>query len=71
MNIRLIRERTRDPSVPIHVIGGIGGAAGKAETRGFVHAVRERHPIGASYYTFPLISDPEWAELRKVPNGGR
>lgn len=70
-NIRIIRERTRDPSVPIHVIGGIAGSADRAETRGFVRAVRERHPIGASFYTFPLISDPEWSELRKIPDGGR
>ncbi|MFB3738759.1 MAG: hypothetical protein ACE14W_07315 [Candidatus Velamenicoccus archaeovorus] len=66
-NIRLIRQQTGDREVPIHVIGGIGGAAGSSETAGFVHAVRGHHVIGASYYTFPFVSEQEWRELAKVP----
>jgi hypothetical protein len=68
-NIRIIREQTGDPAVPIHVIGGIGGSAGGSETAGFVRAVRDHHVIGASYYTFPLVSDQEWRELSRVPGG--
>jgi hypothetical protein len=63
-NIGIVRERTGDHAVPIHVIGGIG--ATPAETRGFVSALRERRPIGASYYTFPVTPTADWAPLRAV-----
>lgn len=67
-NIHIIREETGDPSVPIHVIGGIAGGANANETAGFVHAVRERDVIGASYYTFPLIRAGDWRSLSKIPS---
>jgi hypothetical protein len=63
-NIGIIRRRTGDQSVPIHVIGGIG--ASRSETKGFVEAVRERGVIGASYYTFPITPSDDWAALRQV-----
>ena len=63
-NIEIIRRRTGDPTVPIHVIGGIGPSP--AETRGFVAAVRERGVIGASYYTFPTTPMRDWRSLRSV-----
>jgi hypothetical protein len=63
-NIGIIRRRTRDQSVPIHVIGGIGASRG--ETRGFVEAVRERGVIGASYYTFPITPSDDWQPLQHV-----
>lgn len=65
-NIHIIREETGDPSVPIHVIGGIAGGANANETAGFVQAVRERGVIGASYYTFPLIRAGDWRSLSKI-----
>jgi hypothetical protein len=65
-NIHIIRQETGDPSVPIHVIGGIAGDANANETAGFVHAVRERDVIGASYYTFPLIRAGDWRSLSKI-----
>jgi hypothetical protein len=66
-NIEIIREETGDATVPIHVIGGIAGDATSSETAGFVHALRERGAIGASYYTFPLIRDGDWRSLSTVP----
>jgi hypothetical protein len=63
-NIGIIRRRTGDQTVPIHVIGGIG--ASPSETRGFVRAVREHGVIGASYYTFPITPSDDWAPLRQV-----
>ena len=69
-NIHIIRAETGDPSVPIHVIGGIASGANANETAGFVHAVRERHAIGASYYTFPLIRAGDWRSLSKIPSPG-
>jgi hypothetical protein len=66
-NIHIIREETGVPTVPIHVIGGIAGAATQVETRGFVHAVRENGIIGASFYTFPTVTEREWRELANIP----
>jgi hypothetical protein len=63
-NIGIIRRRTGDQTVPIHVIGGIG--ASRSETKGFVEAVRERGVIGASYYTFPITPSDDWQPLRRV-----
>ncbi len=68
-NIEIIRRETGDRSVPIHVIGGIAGDSTPAEARAFVHAVRERGAIGASYYTFPITRPSEWHQLEQVwPN---
>jgi hypothetical protein len=65
-NIDLIRQQTRDRSVPIHVIGGIGGDATKGETAGFVDAVRGRRAIGGSYYTFPITRPADWSKLGRL-----
>ncbi len=63
-SIGIIRRRTHDHTVPIHVIGGIG--ASPSETRGFVAAIRERGAIGASYYTFPITPSDDWQPLQQV-----
>lgn len=65
-NIDIIRQQTGDWSVPIHVIGGIGGDATKAETAGFVDAVRGRRAIGGSYYTFPITRPADWSTLERL-----
>ncbi|HET7869252.1 MAG TPA: hypothetical protein VFM85_02905 [Actinomycetota bacterium] len=65
-NIDLIRQQTEDWSVPIHVIGGIGGDATKGETAGFVDAVRGRRAIGGSYYTFPITRPADWSRLGRL-----
>lgn len=65
-NIDIIRDEVGDRSVPIHVIGGIGGEATPAETNGFVRAVRERGVLGASWYTFPLTTEGDWRALSRI-----
>jgi len=65
--IDLIREGTGDPTVPIHVIGGIADDLNDREVRGFVHAVRERGVLGASLYNFSVTGSEDWAEMRSVP----
>jgi hypothetical protein len=65
-NIDIIRQQTGNRSVPIHVIGGIGGDATEAETAGFVDAVRGRRAIGGSYYTFPITRPADWSELERL-----
>ena len=49
-NVALLRRDTRDPAVPIHLIGGIADTASVAEVTAFVHAARERGVLGASLY---------------------
>jgi hypothetical protein len=66
-SIPIIRERTGDPTVPIHVIGGIADRASGPEVRGFVHASREHGVIGAGLYNWSLTRKHDWAELRKMP----
>jgi hypothetical protein len=65
-NIDIVRQQTGNWSVPIHVIGGIGGDATKAETAGFVDAVRGRRAIGGSYYTFPITRPADWSKLDRL-----
>ena len=69
-NIDIVRQETGDRSVPIHVIGGIGGDATKAETAGFVDAVRGRRAIGGSYYTFPITRPDDWSKLERLRSPG-
>lgn len=66
-SIPVIRARTGDPTVPIHVIGGIADASAGPETRGFVHAAREHGVLGASLYNWSLTRGPDWAELGRIP----
>jgi hypothetical protein len=66
-SIPIIRERTGDPTVPIHVIGGIADRASGPEVRGLVHAAREHGVMGASLYNWSLSREHDWAELRRIP----
>jgi hypothetical protein len=66
-DIRILRQATGDPTVPVHLIGGIAGRTSAAEAREFVRAVREHGILGASLYNWSLTRDRHWAELRTVP----
>jgi hypothetical protein len=61
--LRLIRARTRDPAVPIHVVGGIAGDATAAEVRGFVRGAAACRAAGASLYDAPITSAKQWRHL--------
>ncbi len=67
--VKLLRKQTNDPSVPVHVIGGISGQATTDETWGFVRAVQEEVVMGASYYGFPGTTEAQWKVLSRAwPN---
>jgi hypothetical protein len=66
-NIRLLRAATGNPSVPVHLIGGIADRTSAAEAREFVRAVREHGILGASLYNWSLTRGHHWAELETVP----
>ena len=66
-NIRMLRAATGDPTVPVHLIGGIVDRTSATEAREFVRAVREHGVLGASVYNWSLTRQRHWAELRAVP----
>ena len=66
-NVEILREETGDPSVPIHLIGGIADRASGAEVEAFVRAGREHGVVGASIYNWSLTRDHDWAPLEAVP----
>ncbi|HEX2240621.1 MAG TPA: hypothetical protein VHJ82_05720 [Actinomycetota bacterium] len=65
-NIRRIRRGTRDPKVPIHLIGGLANDAGRREVRAFVRAARRHRVLGASLYDFPITGRGDWSALARV-----
>lgn len=65
-NVAIIREQTGDPSVPIHVIGGLAENSSGLETQAFVRATRETGVIGASLYDWAGSNAADWAALRTV-----
>lgn len=62
-DIAIIRARTGEPHVPIHLIGGIANRMGPRETAGFMRAVADCGPLGYSLYEFPLTSSTSWKAL--------
>ena len=62
-SIGIIRARTGDPNVPIHVIGGISRRTGAAEARGFMRAVRGCRTYGFSLYDFFGTTRTAWRTL--------
>jgi hypothetical protein len=61
--VGIIRARTGDPDVPIHVIGGISQRTGAAEARGFMRAVRGCRTYGFSLYDFFGTRPAAWQSL--------
>jgi hypothetical protein len=66
-DIAAIRVRTGRPHVPIHLIGGIAGTMGAAETAGFMRAVADCAPLGYSLYDFPITTRTNWKALAAPP----
>jgi len=63
-NLRLLREWTGNPALPIHAIGGLAGSASPAQVRAFVRAARTGQAIGSSLYDFADTTPRQWLELR-------
>jgi hypothetical protein len=66
-NIRLVRERTGDPTIPIHVIGGLTEDTSTKECRAFMRAVRENGILGGSLYEYAGMTAGQWAALQQIP----
>ena len=65
-NIRIIREKTGRPGVPIHVIAGDAAKSSGSETMAYVRALRENGALGGSMYDWATTSDASWRALSNV-----
>jgi len=65
-NLRLLREWTGNPALPIHAIGGLARSATAAQVRAFVKASQSGQAIGSSLYDFADTTAQQWRELRAV-----
>lgn len=65
-NIRIIREKTGRPGVPIHVIAGESSKSSGSETTAYVRALREYGALGGSMYDWPGTNAASWRALRNV-----
>ena len=62
-SVEVIRARTGDPDVAIHVIGGISQRTGAAEARGFMRAVHGCRTLGFSLYDYSGTNATAWRTL--------
>lgn len=65
-SLRIIRNRTGNARVTIHIIGGLAGDASIAEIKAFTRAVREKGAVGASLYDLPLMTPSDWLHLKRL-----
>ena len=62
-NIDRIRASTRDPDIPIHVIGGIADGVTTADLDAMVAAIEGRGAIGGSLYDWQTSEPAQWSTL--------
>jgi hypothetical protein len=65
-NIRLLRQETDDPDVPIHLIGGAAADSSGAEGRAFARAANNYGVIGASMYDQMTMGAADWRAVRAI-----
>ena len=65
-DVALIRRGTRDPAVPIHVIGGIASLARPAEVSAFASTALACGVLGMSLYDFTGTRADQWATLSRI-----
>ena len=63
-NIKLLREGTGNPELPVHAIGGLAGLASQSQVQGFLRASRTGGAIGSSLYDFASTTAQQWPLLR-------
>ncbi len=65
-NVRIVREQTGRPTIPIHVIAGLGDQSTGSETLAYVRALRETGCLGGSMYDWSNTDDADWRPLARV-----
>jgi hypothetical protein len=63
-NVGYLRLATGDPTLRVHVIGGIADRLGSAEDRAVVQAAQDLGALGASFYKVRLSGAGEWQALQ-------
>jgi hypothetical protein len=62
-NIEWLRAATRNPNLPVHLIGGIANKLRSSEDTAFVQAATDEAALGASFYKARVSDDAEWQAL--------
>jgi hypothetical protein len=65
-SVRTIREETANPTLPIHVIGGLAGAIGTSDASAFVQTVESSGADGFSLYDYRGTKVSVWAVLDRA-----
>jgi hypothetical protein len=65
-NVRIVRAETGRPTIPIHVIAGVGDKSSGSETTAYVRALRETGCLGGSMYDWSTTNDADWRPLASV-----
>jgi hypothetical protein len=68
-NVTWLRVATRNPELPVHVIGGLANRLGRREAAAVIDAARVGGAIGASFYKLSLSGDEEWLALGAFSEG--
>ena len=63
-DVAVIRKRTGNAGVPIHLIGGISNAMTAGDTAGFMRAVADCEPLGYSLYAWSVMRPGMWPALK-------
>jgi hypothetical protein len=66
LNVDLIRARTGDPRVPVHVTGGISSGLKASEAEAVVDAANDTGAVGASFYDYGGMRQPLWDALLEL-----
>jgi hypothetical protein len=64
-NVRRLRRLAGDPTLPVHLLGGLAGALSDADARAAVQAAARTRSLGASFYSFASSTSGEWQALRR------
>jgi hypothetical protein len=64
-NVAYLRLATRDPLLPVHLIGGLASKLGANEAGAVVDASRTTGAIGVSFYKHSLSGREEWRALTR------
>ena len=65
-SVAILRRETADPSVRIHVIGGVADRARVGQVRGFADAICADALFGASLYDFATTFERLWPPLARL-----
>jgi len=66
-NITLVRQKTGQPNIAVHPIGGIADKSTLKQTQAFVRATRACGVFGASLYDFSTTRAGQWTTLARIP----